>query len=850
MSPANETSDSLHTCNTCSRSFNRIENLKRHQKTHQSRLPHRCTICQKEFSRSDILKKHRRVHHRAPPDGSTTLAENPAREFCFVLEDPGSSSQGLPDKTAHPVNLGSSPATTVPATSTATWCPPLNDVQYPTYSHNGGPASSTNPTGANQHHSAIAALPDTLDVDSDFSTFFQPCADNLWLDTRQWFTPEFYDAMREKTYTDNPLLIQDGSQLFSDQRAWFGDDPVLPGQGQVNTVSMPNKETMVPPEIAGNIGDANASPRVPSPPNVPSREDSMAFAWDPSSKKIRQTQQISISEKHPFLLRHKHQFDMGESAWASIQEFLKPRIPNSGDFILPSLAVANAFLGLFFEEFYEQSPVLHLPTLNVDKLPPPLIVAMIVIGATYSHIRQSRRFSILVLGRARQNLQQSLEADKTLTRDVHILYAYALLVYAGLWCGNKGAYETAEASRGALVTYVRRLPPLKPRSLGRNGKVTEDQWEGWIDLEFKYRLRWYVFMIDTQFPAILNLRGMMSLAEVCRWECPSDEQHWAASNAKRWADLVNATPNPSVILFATAYQALSMPDGGIRSTSPSSLSSIAFSRWTLLLVLSSLGSQAYDWSHDWSMNPADASETIFNTSSQIRYLGGSEGSSRMERLKTRQKILESVDTWYHRCSAYRGTEGASGPDSYFLRASRILHGLVDIHLHTSISHIQDALGKGGDHAVQEGLSRLQSFFANGYASHVQTAVKPPPESLHAFANATENCVSIMGDQGLRAAAPYSIFAVFLGHVFLWAVIKTSPDTMKAPVRHCLRDVAPGVKSELKEALDFALSTHSDGAGNGDGGRLVLMHAAQSLVRLGTWGAALNLARLLQLRAEM
>ncbi|KAK1999474.1 hypothetical protein LX36DRAFT_475755 [Colletotrichum falcatum] len=851
MVSANETSQCLHTCSTCSRSFNRIENLKRHQKTHQSRLPHRCTICQKEFSRSDILKKHRRVHHKGTPDRGANLEENPAREFCFVLEDPGSSSQGLPEKNAQPASLGSSSVATTPAPSTAAWCPPANDARYSAYSHNGGLALGTNPTACNQHHGTIAALPDVLDVDIDFSTFFQPWADNLWLDTRQWFTPGFYDAMREKTYMDNPLLVQDDSQLFSDQRAWFGDERGLPGHGQDTTaVSTPHKGAMVPPEIVGSIGNANVGPRVPSPQNIPPKEDGAAFGWGQSSKTAQPTQQTSISERHPFLLRHKHQFDMGDSTWASVHEFLKPRISNSGDFILPSLAVANAFLGLFFEEFYEQSPVLHLPTLNVDSLPPALLVAMIVIGATYSHIRQSRRFSILVLDRARQNLQQSIEADKTLTRDAHIIYAYALLVYAGLWCGNKGAYEAAEASRGALVTYVRRLPPLKPRSLRVDGKVTEGQWEGWVDLELKYRLRWYVFMIDTQFPAILNLRGMMSLAEVCRWECPSDEQHWTASNAKTWTDLLNAARDPSIVLFATAYRALSMPDGSSRSSSPSSHRSPAFSRWTLLLVLSSLSSQAYDWSHDWSMIPADDSETLFDTSSQSRYFKVNEGFYRRERLKVRESILESVDTWYHQYSAYRGTEGAPGPDSYFSRASRILHGLVHIHLHTSISHIQDALGKGGDHAVQEGLSRLQSFFANGYASHVQTTIKPHPESLHAFSKAVENCLSIMGDQGLRATAPYSIFTVFLSHVFLWAVIKTSPEAIKAQVRLFLRDVAPAIKSELKDALDFALSAHNDGARNGDGSRLVLMHAAQSLVRLGTWGAALNLARLLQLRAEM
>jgi hypothetical protein len=50
----------------------------------------------------------------------------------------------------------------------------------------------------------------------------------------------------------------------------------------------------------------------------------------------------------------------------------------------------------------------------------------------------------------------SIEYDNSLMRDPLIIYSLTLICHAGLWCGNKRAFEMAEVVRGSVVSYCRR----------------------------------------------------------------------------------------------------------------------------------------------------------------------------------------------------------------------------------------------------------------------------------------------------------------------------------------------------------------------------------------------------------
>ena len=52
----------VHVCNQCWRSFDNIESLSDHMRTHFERVMHRCSHCRKEFRTSTSLKLHARIH--------------------------------------------------------------------------------------------------------------------------------------------------------------------------------------------------------------------------------------------------------------------------------------------------------------------------------------------------------------------------------------------------------------------------------------------------------------------------------------------------------------------------------------------------------------------------------------------------------------------------------------------------------------------------------------------------------------------------------------------------------------------------------------------------------------------
>jgi hypothetical protein len=474
-------------------------------------------------------------------------------------------------------------------------------------------------------HFAQFNVVDNSLMNFDFSSFLVPSG--VGPGANEWFSYNFYSAMRE---TGNSWDDMQGGLLDPDLMTPSQEYQASP-QDPVQTVDHEQTQHEGTPDVDQEPPQQDSSEeeaaenriitRISSPPNEASEDDKLPFHWNPKSRQILKANPIIIPDDHPLLKTHNPRFDISEQTLLKLRAFLKPpsgrefHQSQKGTFTLPSLPVINVFIRLFFERFSPQMPVLHHPTVNTNAdLPPPLIAVMVVLGAIYSNLKHSRRFSIVLLDIVRWHLQIAVECDNNLMRDNMIIYAEALICHTGLWCGNKRCFELAEVVRGALVTYIRRVHfhgSPDPPSDGTAKGMLQSDWKRWIFEESQRRLYWVIYVIDCQFPSILNLPGTISIGEVSNLLCPADDEFWIATSARNWKNLLGPASIPPSRSFSAAVGSFILRPVPTESEAAApaqtrrptfnrrdSLPKLDLNSWSAFLVLMTIQNQIFQFSQE------------------------------------------------------------------------------------------------------------------------------------------------------------------------------------------------------------------------------------------------------------
>jgi hypothetical protein len=459
----------------------------------------------------------------------------------------------------------------------------------------------------------------------DFSAFLLPATDNESSGfSYDWFSNDFYSAMKETGNED--LEFNDLLSLTFQSPMQFDQYPATPGTTQsweshpdFHREEAPGKhnqfnvaqqlENLSQPE-PGRIS------RISSPPNEPSEEDKWPFTWNPRSRPILRANPVKIPNGHPLWRNHNPRFDITASTFRRVQAFINPVM--SQGFArplleLPTLPEINIFINLFFERFSPQAPVLHHATVDMnDDLPPPLLAAMVVIGAIHSRLPGTRRFSIVLLDVVRWNLQTAIECDNTLMREPMIIFAEALVCHAGLWCGNKRAFELAEVVRSMAVKHVRSAqfwrgnakPDDHEKSEFSTRSEFKTQWKNWIAKEAQKRLFWVICALDAQFAGLMYLPATFAIGEVRNLCCPCDDEFWSAQTARVWKSLLGDATVPPSRTFSAAMEPFSQAFAPVRTEArtsrPQSSQSpiLNLNAWSAFLVLTTLQVQIFNFSQE------------------------------------------------------------------------------------------------------------------------------------------------------------------------------------------------------------------------------------------------------------
>jgi hypothetical protein len=199
---------------------------------------------------------------------------------------------------------------------------------------------------------------------------------------------------------------------------------------------------------------------------------------------------------------------------------------------------------------------------------------------------------------------------------------------------------------------------------------------------------------------------------------------------------------------------------------------------------------------------------------------------------------------------------------HFHASSIIVHRLSTILLDISLSDLQNAIGKEGTTGSARAFAKLTKW-----------ARKTPHLAEQVVCHAIKTILMLAPGEdhmegGIRNidTAPYSLITIFLCHIVVWAfanvaiqsqkvqlldVVSKSMDVRSTPFFATLKR-SLGFDGNAAQRMRMTGQEHEDQNEQNStaAANLLFRSAAEKMIRLGTWGAALNLAQLLHERAEM
>ncbi|KAK0385403.1 hypothetical protein NLU13_7879 [Sarocladium strictum] len=366
------------------------------------------------------------------------------------------------------------------------------------------------------------------------------------------------------------------------------------------------------------------------------------------------SQRIHISERPFSTLDGKINVPvLGESTRKVLLEVIEscgPSLPNGPDvsvWELPllSLDALQEYLELFFKRFNTAYPLLHLPTFAPDKTEPLLLIAILLLGATYS-TKDAHQVAVCIHDVIRPCI--FAHAGFSAKPQLWSLQTILLVECFGKSRAGLKQHEMSHLFHGLLINLIRRsdCQSVKPKGPEMRPRPDFDEnatWHQWAADEEKKRLALFCFMWDTEHAVLFCQSLCMSSFEL-RVDLPCPQAIWEARDSVSWASAWRSIPPAGrEIPYLLAVKSYLNP------STPKTFPLDAMSR---VLVLHGLMSVAWDMQRrdqtSLGMNP------INNITSQLDW---------------RRVIGEAYDAWQrdfdvHCATAVAHMRGNSAHDNY------------------------------------------------------------------------------------------------------------------------------------------------------------------------------------------
>jgi hypothetical protein len=235
----------------------------------------------------------------------------------------------------------------------------------------------------------------------------------------------------------------------------------------------------------------------------------------------------------------------------------RPNLPNS--FSVPSKYVFCRYIEGFFTGSHGHLPFLHISTLSIANLSPPLIFAIMAMGAQYRFEREravrfykasrsliNHHISLYTESNSLYTPRSHVESmDSTEKTHFEVLQAQIILTTLGTW-GNHDLLHDTLGIASQMSLY------LRDSGLFLRDRHTNDgSWSIWIQEEGQRRTKFIAYMICNIQTILYNMPPKILNSEVSSLYLPWPEELWRASSASEWKSLRSKWPH--CVSFGNGY---------------------------------------------------------------------------------------------------------------------------------------------------------------------------------------------------------------------------------------------------------------------------------------------------------
>ncbi|KAI9733209.1 MAG: hypothetical protein M1818_007327 [Claussenomyces sp. TS43310] len=508
-------------CQFCNRAFSRSEHRSRHERSHTKERPFKCLKCRSTFVRRDLLLRHDRTVHAK--DGGIPLHSDVKRRKApsksaipidtSALEQIEASSDGMVDlETAAMLMTDLHHKAT--AAMRGAGAGPLENGPGMAFSRHGSALmeqSVTYPSGAvslpqvqwDSFMPQSITEPKAHSISSNFSGSHESQMSLTSASTSQAHPSQLVPVVDQSSSACNGLVPALQAMIDSLPASAAG----TPGP------SSPLGASAAPRSIMAKAGPSAQAPRVP---------------------------QVDSDEERNVILDHIRSSDSERS------------IPES--FRFPSIASLNRYLSTYFSLFHHHMPFLHPASFRPTQASPPLLLAVLSIGALYAFDQDQAYMlhigSKLLVSQFLQN-KENFSSRKC---PLWTMQSSLLNMVFASWSGVPNGLEWACSIKSLLANMVAgNRYELKLRTEARDG--AQPSRAEWVEDEGCRRTYYAVYIFFGLLTLTYNHTPAIGFNEFEDLQLPSTEAQWNANVDEELASTNPLVPS-SVPSFMEAHDNL------------------------------------------------------------------------------------------------------------------------------------------------------------------------------------------------------------------------------------------------------------------------------------------------------